>query len=162
MDPTHLNVDLEHCYRSDLSPAPADGTITLTIELDFWDFGIPIDIGAIGIHVSQPGSAVEDGEDGEPLESPDVSITTSRPNPFGTTSSIIECSLQSAGECALTVHDVSGRSIRTLFQGALQASNHRFNWDSRDDNGRKVPAGIYYYRLHSDAQVSAREVMVIR
>ena len=47
------------------------------------------------------------------------------------------------------VYDLSGRVVRALQRGKLAAGSHRFDWNGRDEQGRKVPAGVYFVRLEA-------------
>ena len=47
----------------------------------------------------------------------------------------------------LFVHDLIGRRVRTLQRGSLAAGLHQFEWNGRDDSGRRVPAGVYFVTL---------------
>ena len=68
------------------------------------------------------------------------------PNPFrGTT--VITYALPAPSEVTLTIHDVTGRLVRTLESGRLPAGVHRHDWDARDESGGTVPAGVYFSRL---------------
>jgi hypothetical protein len=80
----------------------------------------------------------------------------SQPNPF-TSSTTLHLAIPSdASRATLRVFDASGRLVRTLHDGAIQAGVHPFAWDGQDDAGQPVPAGTYYCRALAgdDAQVS--------
>jgi probable HAF family extracellular repeat protein len=68
------------------------------------------------------------------------------PNPFrsGTT---IRYDLTSSAPVSLTVHDVAGRTLRTLIQRSMARGSYAVRWDGRDDQQRAVTAGVYYVRL---------------
>lgn len=51
--------------------------------------------------------------------------------------------------CAITVHDASGRIVRTLARDHFSAGYHEVRWDGVDEAGRTAPAGIYFIRLAS-------------
>ena len=51
------------------------------------------------------------------------------------------------GEVRLELFDVAGRRVRSLLRGPLAAGPHFAVWDGRDDDSRKVQAGIYLARL---------------
>lgn len=70
------------------------------------------------------------------------------PNPF-LGSSAVEFVLSRAADASLGVYDISGRLVRTLQRGTLAAGPHRFEWNGRDDGGRRAPAGIYFVRFRS-------------
>lgn len=81
-----------------------------------------------------------------------------RPNPFmgGT---MIGFALPHAAEVSLGVYDLSGRLVRSLQRGKLAAGEHRFDWNGRDDAGRRVAAGIYFVGLDGrGVQVRAKVV----
>ncbi len=65
------------------------------------------------------------------------------PNPFisGTTIGLV---MPRAEATTLGVYDLSGRLVRTLQRGPLTAGSHRFEWNGRDDSGRRTPAGVYF------------------
>ena len=47
------------------------------------------------------------------------------------------------------VHDLLGRSLRTLVEGQRFASEGAFVWDGRDDRGAPVPPGLYVIRAEA-------------
>ncbi|NNE45014.1 MAG: hypothetical protein HKN12_12475, partial [Gemmatimonadetes bacterium] len=58
--------------------------------------------------------------------------------------------LDRRGPARLEVFDVTGRRVRTLFNGVQPAGAAERNWDLRDAAGRPVSAGLYFVRLTSD------------
>lgn len=68
------------------------------------------------------------------------------PSPFRTRTTF-QYVLTEAGPVAITVHDVRGARIRTLVEEAHTAGSHAVAWDGRDDGGRDVPPGMYFYRI---------------
>ena len=49
------------------------------------------------------------------------------------------------------VLDLSGRRVRQVYAGADKIGVYARAWDGRDDVGRRVPPGIYLYRISVDA-----------
>jgi M6 family metalloprotease-like protein len=79
------------------------------------------------------------------------------PNPSGKNGVTIECQLPRPGQTSINIYNLLGERIRTLCQGYLPASSHRWQWDGRDDRGRAVATGIYICRLVSgDYSASVR------
>ncbi len=62
----------------------------------------------------------------------------------------------------LEVHDVAGRRVRTLEDGVRGAGPQSIAWDGRDDAGRPVAAGVYYFRLRAAGLSYARPVVLAR
>jgi hypothetical protein len=81
------------------------------------------------------------------------------PNPFNP-ETVISLSLDKPGDVTLSVYDVLGRTVSTLYQGYLPTGQHEFRWNGTDGNGQGVASGIYFYRLSSD-QVSLTRKMVL-
>ena len=49
---------------------------------------------------------------------------------------------------SIQVFDLQGRSVATLYDG-LSLGPQRVSWDGRDDEGLKVPAGVYICHVQS-------------
>ena len=60
------------------------------------------------------------------------------------------------------VHDVLGRTVRTLAQGPQPAGVHTVVWDGRDDDGRHVASGIYLGRLTAGAFAQSQRLVLVR
>ncbi|MBD3160598.1 MAG: S8 family serine peptidase [Candidatus Eisenbacteria bacterium] len=86
------------------------------------------------------------------IEEPDrpaAAALTGAPNPFRDRARI-RFSVPAAGDVRLAVYDATGRRIRTLIDGAVAAGPNQFTWDGRDDTGRPLGSGVYFYRLDGD------------
>ena len=62
----------------------------------------------------------------------------------------------------LTVHDVSGRRVRTLAAGAHGRGRYEVVWDGRDAAGGRVAAGIYFVRLSIDGEGWTRKLAIVK
>ncbi|UCG52799.1 MAG: hypothetical protein JSW58_04395 [Candidatus Latescibacterota bacterium] len=47
----------------------------------------------------------------------------------------------------LSIFNVAGRKIRTLVDAVQLVGSYHVTWDARDDTGRSVASGVYFYRL---------------
>jgi len=81
------------------------------------------------------------------------------PNPFNPETEI-RFDIPRAGEVELAVFNILGQEVRRLAEGDMAAGNHRVTWDGRDDAGRAVSSGIYFYRLKT-GETSLRKKMVL-
>ncbi len=89
-----------------------------------------------------------------------VRLTPARPNPFSA-SQHISLVVPKRAEVELVVFDLGGRRLRTLQSGVLDAGAHGFTWDGRDDAGRRLPGGVYFYRARVDGVDAARRVVLL-
>ncbi len=72
--------------------------------------------------------------------------------------------LASATEMSLTVtvHDLSGRTVRTLHRGRVSPGASSFAWDGRDDRSRPVAAGVYWIRATDGRVTRAAKAVRVR
>ena len=66
------------------------------------------------------------------------------------------------GALAVGIYDMQGRRVRWLAQGGdVPAGVHRFVMDGRDDTGRPLASGLYFYRIQaSEGETSGRFTIV--
>ena len=86
---------------------------------------------------------VAEGEAGESL----IPLTHfASPNPFsaGTT---IRFGIREPGNVTVAVYGLTGRRIRLIENQVYTAGQHQVSWDGRDDAGRPLASGVYFYRL---------------
>lgn len=87
--------------------------------------------------------------DEEESETPSVYVTSLQknyPNPFNPNTTI-EYSIREETEMSLTIYNIKGEFVRTLYSGVQEAGSYKVNWDGTCINGRYVTSGIYFYRL---------------
>lgn len=89
-----------------------------------------------------------------------VAVTAS-PNPTRR-SSTLSLVLAEPAATTLTVYDASGRAVRTLADGPLSGGAHTMAWDGRAEDGRSVPAGVYFVDVRSGAHRARTKVVVQR
>ena len=80
------------------------------------------------------------------------------PNPFNPRTTISYV-LSDAAPVRLTLHDVTGRLVRTLVESAQGAGEHSAVWDGRSDSGRPLAYGVYFIRLQSGDDTATRQVV---
>jgi hypothetical protein len=61
----------------------------------------------------------------------------------------------------LTVHDASGRLVRTLFSGLTPESGSAV-WDTRTESGAPAPSGVYFAKWNSEDGSAAARFVVVR
>jgi hypothetical protein len=70
----------------------------------------------------------------------------SAPNPLRNDTSL-SFRLAEPGDVVVAVFDVTGRRVRVLHEGEMEAGPHSLSWDGRDQKGNQVADGIYFARL---------------
>jgi outer membrane protein assembly factor BamB len=88
-----------------------------------------------------------------------LSIEPNVPNPFALQTTI-GFTLPVAGHAQATVVNIAGRIVASLLDRDLPAGRHSVQWNGRDNDGRVVPAGVYFLRVRSGG--AARGLTMLR
>jgi hypothetical protein len=75
------------------------------------------------------------------------------PNPFNP-STTIPVSIPKLSQVRLTVYNVLGQEVRTLYTGPLDAGKYLYTWDGTSEGGRPVSTGVYIVRMTTGAGIS--------
>ena len=84
------------------------------------------------------------------------------PNPCAR-EGICRANVNVSGPLDVSVFGPSGNLVKSLFsETSAVPGTHLLRWDTTDDGGRPVPAGMYFVRLRAGNWSGASRVMVIR
>ena len=61
----------------------------------------------------------------------------------------------------LSIHDASGRLLRTLVRDVSGEADRSLGWDGRDGQGRRLPPGPYFYRGDSRPEEIRGKVVLL-
>jgi hypothetical protein len=63
----------------------------------------------------------------------------------------------------VTIHDVTGRLVRSLYDGSLVGSRiYTTRWDGTDNDGRPLSAGVYFTRLEAGTFLDTNKIVLLR
>jgi hypothetical protein len=121
---------------------------TTGARYDTWDI--------VTLVLTLDDTGIEDGE--LPLS---FALRQNAPNPFrdGTA---IAFDLPSPARTRLEVYNVAGRRVATVVDETCHAGRHTATWNGLDAGGRKVAAGIYFYRLTSGESSSTKKMLLLK
>jgi hypothetical protein len=83
------------------------------------------------------------------------------PNPFNP-STTISFELPAASRVNLQIFNVLGQEVSSLFNGDVAAGKYDVVWNGKDNNGRSIASGIYFYKLHAAASIGGKEFSSIK
>jgi hypothetical protein len=87
-------------------------------------------------------------------------LDDNHPEPFGPATTI-RFSLERGAGGDLSIFDLSGRRVRLLASGWLEAGPHALRWDGTDDQGRRMAPGVYFYRLTAGPFAGTRRMVML-
>ena len=83
------------------------------------------------------------------------------PNPFNPTTTI-SFSLAQAADARLSIYDVRGALVRSLYDGRKERGIHRIVWDGTSNGGKHVASGLYFYRLSAGSFDATRKMLLLK
>jgi hypothetical protein len=83
------------------------------------------------------------------------------PNPFNPETRI-RFELPEPAEIRLTIVNLKGQTIRTLWEGIKAGGEHQMIWNGLDERSLSVPSGIYLLKLQSDNRSLNQRMILIR
>ena len=83
------------------------------------------------------------------------------PNPFNPTTQIA-VDLPEAASTKITVWNIMGQKVATLHSGDLSAGHHVVNFDGRDQNGKQLTSGMYFYRVKAGKYNAIKKMTLLK
>jgi len=103
--------------------------------------------------------AVDVQEEVEPAPVAVTRLEGNYPNPFNP-STTIHFAVAPGQSAALDIYNVRGQ--RVCGWGGLAPGEHSITWNGRDDTGRAVAGGVYFYRLSAGDHAQTRKMMLLK
>ena len=83
------------------------------------------------------------------------------PNPFNPTTQI-KYDLPSDSYVNISIYDVMGRKIKSLFNNNQTSGYHSLRWDATNDIGEGVSAGMYIYTIQAGEYRSTKKMVLLK
>jgi len=98
-------------------------------------------------------------------EAPEVPVSYSLkqnyPNPFNPTTDI-QFSVPQNGAVKISVYNVLGQEVRTLFDAQSERGTKVVRWDGRDSFGKILSTGVYIYRMTAGSFIDSKKMMLLK
>ncbi|MDZ7370762.1 MAG: GEVED domain-containing protein, partial [candidate division KSB1 bacterium] len=91
----------------------------------------------------------------------DYALRQNYPNPFNPATTI-PFELPEAAVVKIAVYDMSGKQVKVLVDGIMEAGTHAVVWNAVDDNNSPVPSGMYIVRFSANGHQSSRKMLLVR
>jgi len=119
----------------------AEGNILRVLEPDF----------STDVPEEADGSAVSDL----------VTLGQNYPNPFNSCTTI-PFVVKNTSRVTLRVYNILGQRVETLIDEDKIAGNYRARWDGKNEQGKMVPSGIYFYRLTVEKDSESKKMLFLK
>jgi hypothetical protein len=85
------------------------------------------------------------------------------PNPFTSSTVVAFDCPGDAVRVRVTIHDVAGRLVRTLYEGTPERGTSEITWDGADSHGQQTGSGVYFCRLTTqNGRTDTRKIVSVR
>lgn len=91
--------------------------------------------------------------DGLPAE---FSISSAYPNPFNSTLTI-QYDVPNQANISLSVYDLLGRNVTTLYEGSREPGRHTLQW-----HAESAASGVYFIRLNNTTVAQSHKVLLLK
>src|SRR3972149_409666 len=115
------------------------------------DFGEPLGV------EDNPSAAV-------PLR---FTLAQNYPNPFNPTTTIpfkvgsLKFGVGRPLPTSLKIYNILGQLVRTLVDEEKAPGNYKVVWDGKDNSGKEVSSGIYFYQLKTKDFTSSKKMVLL-
>jgi hypothetical protein len=95
------------------------------------------------------------------LSPTEYNLSQNYPNPFNPETRI-QFGLPERGYVRLNVYNMLGQVVAVLVNGELPAGTKEVIWNGKDQNGRSVTSGVYFYRLETPQGAIAKKLTLVK
>jgi len=118
------------------------------------------------IHTTQIVLKVNESSDVQEItENPNnprvFALFQNQPNPFNPETQI-RYSLPRPDQVRLTIYNLLGQKVKTLFDGYQNAGIHSLIWDGKNNDGVPLSSGIYFYQLIAGNYEQTRKMVLMK
>ncbi len=92
---------------------------------------------------------------------PRLRLAGFNPNPTSS-GATVTLAVPAPGLATVSLWDISGRRVTTLYDDLLPPGTHTLSWSGRGSDGRQVPPGTYILYLHCGEERAARRIVLVR
>jgi hypothetical protein len=83
------------------------------------------------------------------------------PNPFNPETTV-SFSLKNSSKVSVDIYNILGQKVKTLVNDQLNAGNHSYRWNGKDDSGHSVSSGIYFYKMNAGSYTATAKMVLMK
>jgi hypothetical protein len=89
------------------------------------------------------------------------SLSQNYPNPFNPETAI-RYALPHDCLVELSIYNILGQKVKTLIKEYQSAGYKTIHWDGRDDEGKEVGSGVYFYKIKADSYIDVKKMALLK
>jgi hypothetical protein len=84
------------------------------------------------------------------------------PNPFNPETTISFSVAQASSFVTLDIFNIKGQKVKQLVSNQLSAGEHSVVWNGKDEKGKNVSSGVYFYQLNTGNYEKTKKMILIK
>ena len=90
----------------------------------------------------------------------DFCLNQNYPNPFNPTTTI-KLTIANTANTEIVIYNIKGQTVNALVNDRFDAGTYQVMWNGKDENGKSVTSGIYFYQLKAGKDFSQTKRMIL-
>ena len=86
----------------------------------------------------------------------EFSLNDIYPNPFNAQTTI-SYSVPNTNYMELSIYDINGQKVHTLFNGTQNIGNYNIHWDAGE-----IPSGVYFVKLTANNVIKTQRITLMK
>jgi hypothetical protein len=138
-----------------------DGVDELILGEPFYFFGS--NKGRVYIYSGDTAFVSVEDEEEEHILPHQLTLEQNYPNPFNA-NTVIRYSLDvsRSTHTTLKIYNILGEEVRTLVDKRQSKGEYQVSWNGKDNHGKEVASGIYFYRLRVGDRSETRKLLLLK
>ncbi len=92
-----------------------------------------------------------------------TSLIGNYPNPFNPTTTIsFNISRKDAKHATVEIYNIKGQEVKMLLDEKMNPGSHKVIWNGKDDSGRNVSSGIYFYMFSTGDYSQTKRMLLLK
>ncbi len=84
------------------------------------------------------------------------------PNPFNPITTI-KFELPKSTNVKLAIYNIIGNLVKMLYNDKqLESGYYSINWDGKDENGKVVSSGVYFYKMETEDFIETKKMILLK
>jgi flagellar hook assembly protein FlgD len=99
--------------------------------------------------------------EGDHIKPSDFSLSQNYPNPFNPVTNF-QFTLPKSSHVKIEIFNIVGQKVATLVDGDMKPGLYTADWNGRDESGRTVSSGIYFYRMQAGDFSDMKKMVLVK
>ena len=88
-------------------------------------------------------------------------LSQNYPNPFNPITKI-GFGIPESRDVSIVIYDIRGNEVKVIAKSFFEAGFHKITWDGRDNSGKNVSAGMYFYQINAGDCRDVKKLILLK